>query len=154
LYEKICAANFRCRGFIVGIVSLELAYNSEIADNIIKSWTAHNVITVAVNNILFDFIFIILYTAFFSIACKRLAQKYDGFPNTAGVFLSKAMIAAGMLDVLENTGMLITLHRHINDAVTLLTAGCATVKFTIIIAAAVYLFKYRNKWKRKQTGKV
>lgn len=126
----------------LGILNLEFAYTAEKAFAVILAWTglipADNVFTAIINTWL-DFIFILFYTLFLYQASKMLAITQTGLQSFIGHFLSKGALAAGMLDVLENIGMLLTLNGHISNTVCLLTFLFSIVKWLLAIAAVLYI---------------
>ena len=56
-----------------------------------------------------------------------------------GLFLSKGSLIAGGLDIIENSGMLITLSENQSGIIPLTTAICATIKWLIAILAILYV---------------
>ena len=125
-----------------GILDLEFAYNAAKASAVINAWTGiipvdNNLI--AIVNTWLDFIFIFFYALFLYYACKMFATSFNGLLHTIGGILAKGALAAGLLDVLENIGMLITLHGTISDSYTLLTFICSITKWVLALAALLYV---------------
>lgn len=126
----------------LGILNLEFAYNAEKAFAVIFAWTglipADNVFAAIINTWL-DFIFLLFYALFLYQACMMLAMQHTGLLAAIGSFLSKGALAAGVLDVFENIGMLITLNGHISNPVCLLTFLFSIVKWLLALAAILYI---------------
>ncbi len=126
----------------LGILNLEFAYTAEKAFAVILAWTGliptDNVFAAIVNTWL-DFIFLLFYALFLYQACKMLATKHTGLLSVIGQFLAKGALAAGVLDVFENIGMLFTLNGHISDTVSLLTFLFSMVKWLLALAAVLYI---------------
>jgi len=124
-----------------GILDLEFAYNSDKAAAVLDAWKAQrnsDNITAAKINTQLDFIFLLFYAAFLYNACKMVAGIYDGAVANTGLLLAYGSIAAGLLDIFENIGMLLTLHGHYADAIPLATCIFAIVKWLLALAALLY----------------
>ena len=57
----------------------------------------------------------------------------------AGQFIARGALLSGLLDVFENTGMLITLHGHSSATVAFLTVFFSIIKWGLVIIAVLYL---------------
>lgn len=125
-----------------GILNLEFAYNSAKATYVINAWTGiipiDNVFAAIINTWL-DYIFLFFYSLFLYHLCKWLSNYFSGTLLMTGRFLAKVALVAGTLDILENTGMLITLHGHISDITTLLTALFSVTKWLLVLAILLYI---------------
>lgn len=119
------------------IVDLEFAWTQQKAEHIMLAW--RNILDVARVNIYIDFLFIITYTAFLSLACSFFAGKTTGKWAGAGHKLSKAVIAAGVFDVAENALMLTSLQGTPNNMTAMITAIFAALKFAIVAVAVLYI---------------
>ncbi|MEO6732814.1 MAG: hypothetical protein ABIN01_16445 [Ferruginibacter sp.] len=125
-----------------GIVDLEFANNAEKALVVINAWTGKNyedTINKAKNNTLFDFIFLFFYAGFLYYSCKLIAGSYNGFLFKTGRLIAGGAIAAGVLDVFENIGMLLTLNGHVSNDTTLMTFVFSIAKWILVLAAVLYL---------------
>jgi hypothetical protein len=67
-----------------------------------------------------------------------VAKRYSGVIQQTGLLLSSCAIAAGLLDVLENVGMLMTLHGHINNGITLVTVMVSVIKWMLAALCLLY----------------
>ncbi|MGF2414177.1 MAG: hypothetical protein ACQUYJ_17730, partial [Ferruginibacter sp.] len=56
-----------------------------------------------------------------------------------GLLIAKGALAAGVLDVFENAGMLITLSGKSSDSIAMLTTTIAVIKWALAISAVIYL---------------
>ncbi len=127
-----------------GIVDLELAYDTAKTAAIIDAWK--NTIIERKSNIekarintYWDFLFIFFYSAFLFLMCRWIAPMYKQPVKKIGIFLASACLFAGLLDVFENMGMLQTLEGRSSGGITLFTAIFASIKFIILLLAAVYV---------------
>ncbi len=122
-----------------GIINLEFAYNFPTANQVLLAWKNEQLLDVAISNTYYDFIFIICYSFFFMLSCRLLSKRFTGWLQQTGYLLSTGALVAGGLDMIENTGMLFSLHGHLSANIALATACCASLKFLLLIAALLYL---------------
>jgi hypothetical protein len=121
-----------------GILNLEFACNSQQANDVIKAWQVDGKMEAAKKNTQYDFNFILFYTLFLTFGCRMVGKRFEGRIQKIGMILSGCAIAAGLLDVMENFGMLQTLHGHVNDSITLFTVICSGIKWILALAALLY----------------
>lgn len=125
-----------------GILDLEFAYNTAKAASIMQAWaptTELDNITAAKINTYWDFLFLFCYAGFLFLACKRIAAKTGAGFSKAGSIVAKGAIAAGFLDILENSGMLLTLSGQGSAAIAFCTTVAALVKWVLAIMAVLYV---------------
>ena len=125
-----------------GILDLEFAYNTTKTTTIISAWsptTQTDNIAVAKNNTYWDFLFLFFYTGFLFIACKKIAANITGPVAKAGNIIAKGAIAAGILDVIENTGMLLTLNNYNSSAIAFGTTFFSVIKWGLALIAVLYV---------------
>ena len=126
-----------------GILDLEFAYNTTRTAIVINAWqpSTHesfgNIKAARLNTYL-DFIFLFFYSLFLFFACKKIARLSNGAFSKVGTLLAKAALIAGFLDVLENTGMLITLSGNGTGTIALFTTTCSVIKWALALTAAAY----------------
>ena len=118
-----------------GILNLEFAYNTTKTAGVINAWEPNNNITVAKNNTYYDFIFLAFYATFLFFTCKKIAEIKN---SNTGLLIANGAIAAGILDIAENAGMLFTLSGNVSNTVALITVICAAIKWMLAITAAFY----------------
>ena len=126
----------------LGILNLEFAYNSAKAGTVLNAWQPNEKIDnieVATFNTWLDFIFLFFYSLFLFIGCKMLSANYSGAIQKVGQMMAKGAILAGLLDIVENAGMLFTLHGNINNSILFLTTAVSIIKWIWALAALVYL---------------
>lgn len=127
----------------LGIVSLELAYDSSQTNEIIREWSIPDEdgteVAVAIRNTKLDFIFIFFYSLFLFFAAKAINKKFGGWFGRQGKWISKAALVAGGMDVLENCGMLMTLTGKGSDTVAMATAICSSIKWMLVMIAVFYV---------------
>jgi hypothetical protein len=126
----------------MGIIDLEFAYNTTKTAAIIHAWAPTNElnnIIVAIYNTFYDFLFLFFYAGFLFLACKKIAANMEGYAAKAGQLIARCALLSGLLDVFENTGMLITLHGYTSSAVAFLTVFFSIIKWGLVIIAVLYL---------------
>jgi hypothetical protein len=122
----------------IGILNLEFAYNNVKIATVVNAWTPNSIIdniTVAKNNTYYDFIFLAFYASFLFVTCKKIAQIKT---SNAGKLIANGAIAAGILDIAENAGMLFTLSGNLSGTVAFITTVCSLIKWAMAITAALY----------------
>ncbi len=124
-----------------GILDLEFAYNTTKTTIVTASWAPNNIIdniSKAKINTYYDFIFLLFYSFLLFFTCKKIAKKHTGSTGNAGLLIAKGVLLAGMLDILENMGMLITLSGHSSSAIAMFTTICSVIKWGLVIIAVGY----------------
>jgi hypothetical protein len=119
------------------IVDLELTWSEDGAKDVLTKWSAANVIGVARRSIHVDFAFIACYSLLLAMVCNAAASHLHGAWHTAGVVLAWAMLAAGLLDCIENIGMLTMLNGNYGPA--LWVSICAFTKFVLLGIGVIYI---------------
>ena len=126
----------------LGILNLEFAYNGVKAYTVLSAWQPNEKIDnirIARFNTWLDFIFLFFYSLFLYTACKILSGTYKGVLQKTGLMLANGAIFAGMLDIMENAGMLFTLQGNINNSILSLTTTVSIIKWVLALAALAYL---------------
>jgi hypothetical protein len=120
----------------LGIVSFELAKDYHEAKDIIDEVGASKMQW----NIGVDFLFIVAYTLFFSFCCKALMNNYrsSGLKTVGLVFLELSVLV-GVLDLVENIAMLITLGGYGSDLSITITRWSAIIKFSLAAFVVFYI---------------
>lgn len=126
-----------------GILNLELAYNKAKVTRILKAWepggsNQTDNIRVAISNTWLDFIFLFFYSFFLFYTCKTIAESHKGLMYRFGKVLAIGALNAGLLDIAENAGMLISLNGFTSNSIALLTAICSVIKWTLALTALAY----------------
>ncbi|HEX3025100.1 MAG TPA: hypothetical protein VHP12_07805 [Chitinophagaceae bacterium] len=128
------------------IVDLEFADTVKRVQELFAVW---NLQTVKIN-VWIDFLFIIAYVSFLSLAAKATAAKLKmGFFKQAGIFFSRLAFVAGLLDVCENIFMLQTAAGNYTSVSLTLTFYCATFKFIFAALIILYLLIALTMLKKK-----
>ena len=142
----------------LGILNLEFAYSSTKAGIVLNAWQPNEKIDnieVATFNTWLDFIFLFFYSLFLFTGCKILSANYSGTIQNAGLMLAKGAILAGLLDIVENVGMLFTLHGNSNNVILLLTTAASIIKWILALAAVAYLLVFGAGYlARKKSPKI
>ncbi|MBL0146890.1 MAG: hypothetical protein IPP48_15395 [Chitinophagaceae bacterium] len=122
-----------------GILNLEFAYDTVKTNTILNAWAATpavNNIEAAKNNTYYDFLFLSFYALFLFFICKKIAQLNH---SKIGLLIANGALAAGVLDIAENLGMLATLSNHSSNTIALFTTFFAAVKWVLAIIAVLYV---------------
>jgi hypothetical protein len=121
-----------------GIVSFEFAGSAEQAGRIVASWPpeARERATLSLG---LDYLYLLVYPAWFSLACALTARRGAGALAAAGLALSWLVLAAGPLDAVENAALLRLMGAAPSDAAARLAWLCAGPKFALVLAASLYL---------------
>jgi hypothetical protein len=122
----------------MGILNLEFAWNEVKLAEVKTAWQGPN-IQVAQKNIYIDFLFILAYGTFLSLACAAIGKKLGGKMGNLGLQLSKAAIAAAVFDVAENSLMLLSLSQAANNNTALVTTLFAAFKFALALFCILYI---------------
>jgi hypothetical protein len=120
-----------------GIIDLEFANTPQRLHELLLRWD----ISVVKMNIWLDFLFIVSYVLFLSIAAGLCAEKWPerSVPRQAGLFFAKITYVAGILDIAENLLMLQSIQGNFTDVSLQLTFYCAAVKFILAALILIYL---------------
>ncbi len=120
------------------IVSLELAGTLEKARAVLASWDREQQLF-AVFGIGADYLYIFIYGILLAAGAAWGAAVFkQGFLSTLGIWLSRAMIFAGLADAVENYAMLQLFWGQQSQGWVSLAYNCASLKFLLVIAAIVY----------------
>ena len=117
-----------------GIISYEFAYTAAAAERMLLSWSPVAKQR-AMLSLGLDYLFLVLYPAFISRACARVALRLrERSPGAArlGVRLSWLVLAAGVLDAVENYALIEMLVTGPSDLWAQLAWWCATPKFILV----------------------
>jgi len=124
-----------------GILDLEFAYNTEKTTAVITAWQPSNSVSfdniaAAKLNTMLDFIFLFFYSLFLFFTCDKMARISK---SKMGILIANGALWAGVLDVLENTGMLFTLSGNGSAMIAFVTTLCSVIKWGLALAAVLYL---------------
>lgn len=132
-----------------GIVSLELAPSQIDADSVLDTWNEYStpskdIIQIAILNTKIDFGFLLCYSLFLFTCALQLAAKFND--NKILKLFAWSALVAGILDILENIGMLQTLHLKGSDTIAWMTAVAAYFKFALLIGAVLAILVFVIKF--------
>ncbi len=128
-----------------GIISIELPWNEKRALEIVESWK-DGLIPVAKKQVLWDFLFLLLYPLTLSIACALLARYFSGMAGFLGVTISWAVLLAAPLDAVENISILKMLSASIRAPIPQIASISATIKFILVFIALGYIVTALIHW--------
>jgi hypothetical protein len=124
-----------------GIVSFELAGNIERVNQILDEWEPNGRVYAALSLGL-DYLFLIVYAIFISLACVRIARNLTskaGFLAICGIVLAWAQFLAALLDAIENFALIQLILDSPRPCWAVAARWCATVKFSIVGAGLAYI---------------
>ncbi len=122
-----------------GIVSYELAGTETAADAILRDWDS--VMGYAVISLLMDFVFIPTYVITISLGCilaGHSLKEHDWPLVSIDSYLVFALITAGVLDIIENTSLLVQIYTLPQTPWPQIAFYAAITKFAFIFIALVY----------------
>jgi len=130
-----------------GVLSLQFAGTPDRAEAVVASWDEKQRIYAAFNTGL-DYLFLAVYSPLLGLICAYLARVHAAasrWATATGHTLAWAVLVAGLLDGVENYGLLRLLLDPRDAALARLTTVCATVKFGLILVAVSYVL-FSSAW--------
>lgn len=134
-------APLRTQAATKGIVSFELAKNYDASRQILNSWNTEAKIYAALSLGL-DYLFLIVYAIFISLACIQVATALKGdhsFFFCMGLVLAWAQFLAAILDAIENLALIHLLMNSSRKWLPCLARWCAIVKFSVVSAGLIFI---------------
>jgi hypothetical protein len=128
----LCAALFP--SLSPSIVKLELPFTAARAREVIAAWTAANKMGAARRAVMIDFVFIALYVTVLA-AAGVLASRWSGWDDGSTLFIVAAVVT-GVLDVVENGGILLMLGGRLGS-VPALTTFVSAVKWALAAVTVI-----------------
>jgi hypothetical protein len=120
----------------LGVVNFELAKTFTNATDIINAVGKRPLQW----NIGIDFLFIIAYSFFFFFCCWALMNNYRSSGlKTLGLIFLELSVLVGVLDLVENIAMLITLGGYGSDISVTVSRWAAIIKFSFVGLVVVYI---------------
>ena len=124
----------------LGIISFEFAGDVSTAQAMLDSWDAQTHVRAGFS-LGFDFLFMVLYSCAIACACAWISGGLRDVAAplaTAGLMLAWGQWLAALLDVVENTGLWITLSNSPSAPWLRVAWWCAAIKFTLVILGLLY----------------
>lgn len=122
-----------------GIIDFELAGTAERSGEILASWDDATREAARAQTFWDDVLYIPLYVVALSVwAAWGSRRAGRGGLSRLGVVLAWAMLAAGVLDAIENRQLLRQLEAGADGGQAELAAVCAALKFAIVLATIAY----------------
>lgn len=116
------------------IIDFEFAGTVTKATDIINAWTPVERIHAGFS-LGFDFLYMPVYSTTIALACVWAAGVFrSGAGKTIGVALAWGLWLAAMFDAIENLALMSNLFGSPIEPFPALAAGCATLKFGLILA--------------------
>ncbi|MFT4560803.1 MAG: hypothetical protein ACI9BW_000538 [Gammaproteobacteria bacterium] len=123
----------------LGVVSWQLAFSETRARQVIESWgeEGHRA---ALNNLIVDFPYLITYTRLLSLLCKSATHPPNSRLNGLSAPASRYVWFAALFDAIENIALLYELEVGVSDLIARIAGVAASVKFSVIALALIFLF--------------
>lgn len=136
-----------------GIVSLEIAVDKSAADSIQSEWKSiqhgkYNNAELAITNTKWDFGFLFFYSFLIYVSLKWVAGKnyLQTRLSQLAFYAAPFALLAGMLDVIENAGMLQTLEGKSTELIVKVTYWSSLFKWSLLILLIlILLFSFIGK---------
>ena len=128
-----------------GIVSFELAGSLQRSEAIIQSWS-DQARSAALLIQGFDYLYLFIYPAWFSLASVSLGVRLGGRWQSAGLVVGWIVLFAAPFDALENYALIQQLLHGAGAATAKLALWCAIAKFAAIAVSAVFLLLAMGVW--------
>jgi hypothetical protein len=125
----------------LGIVSFELAGSLPVAQSMLESWGPSGRVYAGLNLGL-DYLFLGAYAGSIGLGCALLAQNLSGrkrLLSLTGMVLAWGMIAAALLDSVENYALIRVLLGSQQELWPVVARWCAIPKFLIVAAGLLFL---------------
>jgi hypothetical protein len=123
-----------------GILDFEFAGNRATAQAILDSWSPE-AREMAMLGMGLDYVYLLVYSVFLSLACIAVARRLSGWAPRAGrlgLGLSWLVLSAGLFDAIENFGLIRLLIDGPSDVWARVAYVCAIPKFIFVGAAGIY----------------
>lgn len=129
------------------IVRFEFAGTPDKVNLIFKEWEGTELFNLAIHGIYLDFVFIFLYTAAMALACLTF-PSLTGKINLMnwGMRFYRFSLYAGLADFLENLCLMEILYGDTHTFYPAAAWGLAFIKFSIIVAVLLFLFRCIIQW--------
>lgn len=128
-----------------GIISFELAGSLARSEAILQSWS-EQALSAALLIQGFDYLYLFVYPAWFSLAALSLAAQLGGRWQPAGLVTGWLVLVAAPLDALENYALIQQLLHGAGASLAQLALWCALAKFAVVAIATVFLVLAMGAW--------
>tara|TARA_Y100000385_G_C12709402_1_gene473935 strand:- start:111 stop:593 length:483 start_codon:yes stop_codon:yes gene_type:complete len=128
-----------------GIIAFELSRTIENANDMVAQWEELDAIPLKKFSLLFDYVFIFGYAGTLFIILQEWWKKTG---KQWIYFMSLVPVLAGILDGIENLGLLQIVYGSGNQFVTSLAFYCASTKFIMLLPSIMFsLYYLYAKWR-------
>ena len=128
-----------------GIVSFELAGSSARAHEIIQSWS-HQAQSTAMLIQGFDYLYLLLYPAWLSLAALSLGARLGGSWGRFGLATSWIVLGAAPLDAVESYALVHQVFHGASEMHAQLAWYCAVPKFALVSLGVAFLVLAGGAW--------
>ena len=134
-------------GTPLGIIDLELAFNSERATAILQNWTytyAGGITrsAIAISHTWLDFVFIFFYSFFLFFGNKSISETFSGWAASLGKIAAMLSLYAGLFDIVENLGLLAMLKGYTGNFIPEITGAFSFIKWILILYSIFYIITF------------
>lgn len=128
------------------IVAFEVAKTAVSVNDIIRGWD-ESIRQDYLWSIYIDYFLLVAYSGFLFYACRftALLSRNQVVAGAAGFFSWLAPLA-GLMDAIENSGMIYTIRVQVNDAVVHFTYDMAVVKFSLLLIVVLFILVAVLMW--------
>jgi hypothetical protein len=128
------------------IVAFEVAKSAIVANDIMRGWD-ESLRQDYLWSIYVDYFLLVAYSGFLFYACRytALLSRNQVVEGAAGFFSWLAPLA-GLMDAIENSGMIYTIRINVNDAVVHFTYDMAVVKFSLLLIVVLFILVAVLMW--------
>ena len=129
------------------IVRFEFAGTKERVAALLNTWEKADLLDMAIHAVYLDFVFIFFYTTALALSCLTFPSLTGKISlMNWGLKLYRFSLYAGLADFLENLCLMELLHGERNAFYPAVAWGLAFIKFSIIVAVLVFLFRCIFQW--------
>lgn len=125
-----------------GILTLEFAPTQMDVDAVLDTWAeastpSTDIINTAIVNTKIDFVFLFCYSLFLMSCALQLSLR--SVNKKIWQIIAGTSVIAGLLDVVENIGMLQSLQENGSDRIALMTTLAAYFKWALVLIVITFL---------------
>lgn len=122
-----------------GILDIEFPWSEQRAKEVIGHWSDEKLLSTARDQVIFDFLYLLLYPVSLSLLCALIGGHAPGVVGFFGSVVAWGVLLMGPLDAIENLAILRMLSGSFAAPLPQLATIAATLKFTLLFGAFFYI---------------